>query len=95
MKQSVDVDDLEYPRGSANGRRTALSGRTDALPRNFIDVPRAGFRTTKVRRYRSPVSLCTSRSRDGKLKAAHHHSRVEKEREEEENWREVFSCELF
>jgi hypothetical protein len=46
------------------------------LPRNVIDVPRAGFTMEEVRRSRSPVSSCTIRSRVGKFEAAQHHSIV-------------------
>jgi hypothetical protein len=61
-----------------NHRRTTPSDRADALPRNLIAVPLAGFTTIMVQRSRSPVSSCTTRSRDYKLKATQHHSRVDK-----------------
>jgi hypothetical protein len=44
----------------------------------------------KVQMSRSPVSSCTSKSRAGKLGAAQYHSRVIKEREEEENEEKYF-----
>jgi hypothetical protein len=90
MKQAIGVDNPERPRGSVNCRCTASSGRANALPRNLITVPRAGFTTAKVQRSRSPVSSCTSRSRASKLGTTQHHSRVVKEREEEENGEKDF-----
>jgi hypothetical protein len=82
MKQTIDVDDLECPCGGANHRRTSLRGRTDALSRNLIVVPRVGFTIAMVWRSRSPISSCTTRSRAGKLEAAQHHNRVVKREEE-------------
>jgi hypothetical protein len=71
-------------------RRIALSSCVYALPRNLIVIPRAGLTIAKVWRSWSPISLCTSTSRAGKLGAAQHHSRVVKERKEEENGEKYF-----
>jgi len=38
-------------------RQRISSGRAEALPRNFIAAPRAGFKTARARRYRSPSSV--------------------------------------
>jgi hypothetical protein len=56
MKQSVNVDDPECPRGSTNCSHTTLSGHVDVLPRNLIAVPRVGFMMAMVQRFRSPFS---------------------------------------
>jgi hypothetical protein len=92
MKQAIDADNHERPRSSMNCRCTALNGHPNALSRNLIVVPRAGFTMAKVRRFRSPCFSCMSRSRVGKFGAAQHHNRVIKEREEEENGEKYFSC---
>jgi hypothetical protein len=68
----------------------APSSHTDALHRNLIVVPRVGFTTVAVQRSRSPFSSCTSRSRDGKLETAQHHSRNVTQREEERNGEKYF-----
>jgi hypothetical protein len=85
MKQTVNVDNPECPRGSANRRRITLSDRAYALPRNLIAIPHAGFTTATVWRSRSPFSSCTSRSRAGKLEVAQHHNKKVTWREEEKN----------
>jgi hypothetical protein len=90
LKQVVDVNNPEQPHGSVNCRCTTLSSRADALPRNLIPGPHAGFTTAKAQRSRSPVSSCTSKSRAGKLGAAQHH-RVIKERKRRME-RSIFSC---
>jgi hypothetical protein len=81
MKQTIDVDDAERPRGSANCRHTTPSGHAEALPKNLIAIPHAGFTAAKVQRSHSPISSCVSKSRVSKLGAAqHHNSRQKKER---------------
>ena len=52
---------------SAEHSRSASSGRAVALPRNLIAVPRAGFTTARVRRYRSPISLVHAKGRAGEI----------------------------
>jgi hypothetical protein len=90
MMQTIDVDDLDHPHCSVNHRRTAPSGRVDALPRNLIVIPRAGFMTAKVQRSRSPISSCTTSSRASKLLASQNHNKLSKEREEEETGEKYF-----
>jgi hypothetical protein len=91
MKQTVDVDDLEHPRGSTNRSRTTSSGRADALHRNHIVVPCVGFTTAMVQRSCSPFSSCTSRSRASELEVAQHHSRSVTKEGGRKELREVFS----
>jgi hypothetical protein len=90
MKQTIDVDDPEHPRGSVNHRRTTLSGRTNALPGNLIAVPHVGFTMAMVWRPCSPFSSCTSWSRADKLEATQHHSRNVTRREQEKNTEKNF-----
>ena len=52
---------------SAERSRSASSGRAVALPRNLIAVPRAGFTTARVRKYRSPFSLVHAKGRAGEI----------------------------
>ena len=52
---------------SAERSRSASSGRAVALPRNLIAVPRAGFMTARVRRYRSPFSSVHAKGRAGEI----------------------------
>ena len=52
---------------SAECSRTGSSGRAVALPRNLIAVPRAGFTTARVRRYRSPFSSVHAKGRAGEI----------------------------
>jgi hypothetical protein len=52
---------------SAERSRSVSSGRAVALPRNLIAVPRAGFTTTRVRRYRSPFSSVHAKGRAGEI----------------------------
>ena len=52
---------------SAERSRTGSSGRAVALPRNLIAVPRAGFTTARVRRYRSPFSSVHAKGRAGEI----------------------------
>jgi len=44
-----------------------LSGRADALPRNLIAAPRAGFTTARVRRYRSLSSSVHAEGRASEI----------------------------
>jgi hypothetical protein len=95
MKQTVDVNDPESPRGSVNHSQTTLRSRADALPRNLIVVPCVGFTTAIVQRSRSSFSLCTSRSRADKLEVDQHHNRSITRREEEKNEEKNFLVFLF
>ena len=52
---------------SAERSRSVSSGRAVALPRNLIAVPRAGFTTARVRRYRSPFSSVHAKGRAGEI----------------------------
>ena len=52
---------------SAERSRTGSSGRAVALPRNLIAIPRAGFTTARVRRYRSPFSSVHANGRAGEI----------------------------
>ena len=44
-----------------------MSGRADALPRNLIAAPRAGFTMARVRRYRSLSSSVHAEGRAGEI----------------------------
>jgi hypothetical protein len=89
MKQTVNIDDYECPRESVNRSRTTPSDHTDALHRNLIVVPHAGFTTATVQRFHSPFSSSTLRSRAGKLEATQHHRNITR-REEEKNQEKNF-----
>ena len=52
---------------SAERSWSASSGRAIALPRNLIVVPRAGFTTARVRRYRSPFSSVHAKKRASEI----------------------------
>ena len=52
---------------SAERSQSASSGRVVALPRNLIAVPRAGFTTARVRRYRSPFSSVHAKGGAGEI----------------------------
>jgi hypothetical protein len=52
---------------SAERSRTVSSGHAVVLPRNLIAVPRAGFTTARVRRYRSPFSTVHAKGRAGEI----------------------------
>ena len=52
---------------NAERSRSASSGRAVALPRNLIAVPRAGFTTARVRKYRSPFSSVHAKGRAGEI----------------------------
>ena len=47
--------------------KPGVTGRAVALPRNLIAVPRAGFTTARVRRYRSPFSSVHAKGRAGEI----------------------------
>jgi len=52
---------------SAESSRTGSSGRAVALPRNLIVVPRAGFTTARVQKYRSPFSSVHAKGGAGEI----------------------------
>ena len=52
---------------SAERSRSVSNGHAVALPRNLIAVPRAGFTTARVRRYRSPFSSVHAKGEAGEI----------------------------
>ena len=71
MLNSITLTDqcsvLVKRRYCAECSRSGTSGRAVALPKNLIVVPRAGFTTTRVRRYRSPFSSVHAKGRAGEI----------------------------